>query len=124
MKKSAGKRFAIEIPVLCAAGVLLWVLVSRNTRASAANTVPDLCFSVGSVFLIRGIIALLSRSHAFSFSAESFRFVHRLYRGKKDPGEDPDVPKVQKNEPDRKTAPVYLTAGGLLIAVSVLTGFL
>lgn len=125
MKQPVNRRFMIEIPLLCAAGILLWYLTSRNTGASETHTIPDLCFAVGSVFLIRGIVALLNQNHAFTRTADSFRFVHRIFRGKtKAEEEAATVPAKEKPEPDRRLAPVYLITAGSLIAVSVLVSVL
>ena len=123
MKKPHNRRLAIEMPILCVCGILLWRLTSRNTGGYAGNSVPDLCFAVGSVFLIRGIIALLGQSHAFSLTADSFRFVHRLYRGKKN-GEETEEPRQEPAGPDRRIAPVCLILGGILSVISVLAGIL
>lgn len=76
--------------------------------------------------MIRGIIALLGRSHAFTHASDSFRFVHRLYRGKKaEDDADTAVPRREKTpENDRRSVAIYFIIAGILIAASVLTGLL
>lgn len=124
MKKPVKSRFVIEIPILVLAGILLWYLTSQNTKTPQQNVLPDILFAVGSIFLIRGIIALLGRSHAFSHTSDSFRFVHRLFRGKKaeEETESAGSCKADKPESDRRTVSVYLIIAAILIIASVLTG--
>ncbi len=76
--------------------------------------------------MIRGIIALLSRSHAFTHTSDSFRFVHRIFRGKKaEDDADTAVPrKENSSENEHRSVAIHFIIAGVLIAASVLTGLL
>lgn len=81
MNKAEIRALLIRIGACIVSGVILWILLCRNTVASSQNIIPDLLFSVGSVMLIAGIVGFLNDIHTFTSASHSFRIFHQVFRG-------------------------------------------
>lgn len=121
MKKAGIVRRVIQMGLCIAAGVLLWILVLRNSTASSQNIVPDLFFTIGSVMFAAGLISLLNDMHTFTFASHSFRVFHQLFRGRqKTAKQDTEELLVKEKEKKKRDYPLFLGTGAFMIVLSVI----
>ncbi|MBQ9008304.1 MAG: DUF3899 domain-containing protein [Clostridia bacterium] len=90
------------------------------------NGVSDFFFSLGSGFLVFGLIRLLSNLRMFASFAWGVRFLKRLFMGEARDGrtETEDYARYRANMGGHRDAGTLLMVAGILMGTAALTAFL
>ena len=126
MKQSIRKGTVLTAVILLILGAGLVLFARRGQELSAMVWAGDILFGQASVLLVWGFCLQLGNAHMFTSFTYSFHQIHRLFRNKQQKSAEmkEDYLAYRNSRRHHDDVPVFLIAGCVLLAASVLLSLL